>query len=104
MMNKADYALGKAGVTLDNTSRLTANLASINVANTMAKVDQTLANVQEVTAKLNGKDGTLGLLMNDDMLYHRLSNTVDSADSLLTDLKAHPKRYVHFSLFGKKDK
>ena len=70
----------------------------------MAKVDQTLANVQEVTAKLNGKDGTLGLLMNDDKLYHRLNNTVGSADSLLTDLKAHPKRYVHFSLFGKKDK
>ena len=104
MMNKADYALGKAGTTLDNTSRLTANLASIDVASTMAKVDQTLANVQQVTDKLNGKEGTLGLLMNDDRLYHRLNNTVGSADSLLIDLKAHPKRYVHFSLFGKKDK
>ena len=104
MMDKADYALGKAGSTLDNTTRLTANLASIDVASTMAKVDQTLANVQQVTDKLNSKDGTLGLLMNDTQLYHRLSSTAGSADSLLIDLKAHPKRYVHFSLFGKKDK
>ena len=70
----------------------------------MAQVNQTLSNVQELTAKLNSKDGTLGLLMNDDRLYFDLHNTVHSADSLLTDLKAHPKRYVHFSLFGKKDR
>ncbi|MDY3098241.1 MAG: MCE family protein, partial [Bacteroidaceae bacterium] len=44
------------------------------------------------------------LLMNDPAVYNNLNHTVQSADSLLTDLKAHPKRYVHFSLFGKKDK
>ncbi len=104
MMNKADLALDKVGTTLDNTSKLTANLAQIDVQGTMAQVNQTLSNVQELTAKLNSKDGTLGLLMNDDRLYFDLHNTVHSADSLLTDLKAHPKRYVHFSLFGKKDR
>ena len=44
------------------------------------------------------------MLMNDKELYVNLNNTVTSADSLINDLKAHPKRYVHFSLFGKKDK
>lgn len=104
MMNKADLALEKAGATLDNTSKITANLAQVDVQSTVAQVNQTLSNVQEITAKLNSKEGSLGLLMNDDRLYFDLHSTVLSADSLLTDLKAHPKRYVHFSLFGKKDK
>lgn len=104
IMNKADYALGKAGSTFDNTTTLTANLVALDIASTMAKVDQTMANVQSVTDRLNSKDGTVGLLMNDPALYNNLSSTMQSADSLLTDLKAHPKRYVHFSLFGKKDK
>ena len=104
IMNKADDALDKAGTTLDNTSTLTANLAKVDVAATMQQVNQTLANVQQITDRLNSKEGSLGLLMNDPALYNNLNATVQSADSLLTNLKAHPKRYVHFSLFGKKDK
>lgn len=104
MLGKANYALDKAGATLDNTTKLTSNLAAVDIAGTMAKVDQTIANVQSVTAKLNGKEGTVGLLMNDPGLYNNLNSTMRSADSLLIDLKSHPKRYVHFSLFGKKDK
>ena len=57
-----------------------------------------------MTQRLNSNEGTLGLLMRDKSLYNNLTATAASADSLLTDLKAHPKRYVHFSIFGKKDK
>ena len=96
--------MGKASGLLDNANNLTANLAAIDVASTVAKVDQTLANVQQLTSKLNNNKGTLGLLMNDETLYNNLTNTVLSADSLLNNLREHPKRYVHFSLFGKKDK
>lgn len=104
LMTKADYALDKAGTTLDNTSKLTANLADLDIASTMSKVDQTLANVQDVTAKLNNPNGSVGMLLTDPELYNNLNSTMKSADNLLQDLKQHPKRYVHFSLFGKKDK
>mgnify|MGYP001226916966 FL=1 len=90
MMNKAGLALDKANTTLDNTSKLTANLAAIDVEGTMSKVNQTLANVQDVTTRLNTNEGTLGLLMNDATLYNNLNSTMVSADSLLTALKAHP--------------
>lgn len=96
--------MGKASGLLDNANNLTTNLAAVDVASTVAKVDQTLANVQQLTSKLNNNKGTLGLLMNDETLYNNLTNTVLSADSLLNNLREHPKRYVHFSLFGKKDK
>lgn len=96
--------LTKADGVMDNTQRLTANLSAIDVQATMAKVNATLDNVEKMTQALNSKEGTIGLLMRDPSLYLNLSNTMRSADSLLIDLKAHPKRYVHFSLFGKKDK
>lgn len=89
---------------LDNTQQLTAHLAAIDVATMTAQVNQTLANMEQMTQKLNSNEGTLGLLMRDASLYNNLSATAASADSLLIDLKAHPKRYVHFSVFGKKDK
>ena len=94
----------KAGNVLDNTTTLTANLSKVDVAGTMAKVDATLQNVEEFTAQLNDREGSLGLLMHDPALDNNMNSTLRSADSLLIDLKAHPKRYVHFSLFGRKDK
>ena len=94
----------KTNVVLDNTQQLTGNLAAIDVASMTASINQTLANVNEMTRKLNSTEGTLGLLMRDATLYNNLSATTASADSLLIDLKAHPKRYVHFSIFGRKDK
>ena len=63
-----------------------------------------MANVKNVTDRLNSNQGTLGLLMNDASLYNNLNTTVSNADSLMLDLRQHPKRYVHFSVFGKKDK
>ncbi|SFG41432.1 MlaD family protein [Prevotella sp. KH2C16] len=96
--------VSKADGVLDNTNRLTANLAAVDIQKTMDEVNQTLANVKAVTEKINGKEGSLGLLMNDSRLYYDLTATVNSADSLLNNIKAHPKRYVHFSLFGRKDK
>jgi phospholipid/cholesterol/gamma-HCH transport system substrate-binding protein len=96
--------LAKADGVLENTEGLTRKLNDIDVAATMSKVDQTLSNVQQMTQALNSREGTLGLLMHDPDLYNNLNATMSDADHLLIDLKANPKRYVHFSLFGKKDK
>ena len=87
-----------------NLRTISDNLKDVDYASTILKVDSTLANVRLLTEKLNRKDNTLGLLMNDSSLYQNLNATSANAASLLQDLKEHPKRYVHFSLFGKKDK
>ena len=96
--------LQNANGVLANTNVLTSNLNDLNIAATMGHVNNTLQNVEQMTAKLNSKEGTLGLLMRDPSLYWNLNSTMMHADSLMIDLKSHPKRYVHFSVFGKKDK
>lgn len=96
--------LENAGGVLANANTLTRSLNEMNLAATMQKVDNTLRNVEQMTAKLNSNDGTLGLLMRDAELYNNLNATMMHADSLMIDLKHHPKRYVHFSVFGRKDK
>ena len=93
-----------ADKTLANTEKLTNNLSKIDVDGMMAKIDHTLNNVESMTNALNSKEGTLGLLMHDKTAYNNLSSTLSHVDSLMIDLKAHPKRYVHFSIFGRKDK
>ena len=106
--NQVPGMMSKANGVLDNTSALTEGLnqklAEVDVATTMAKIDQTLANVNAITEQMNSREGSLGLLMSDPALYNNLNATMRDADSLLLNLRAHPKRYVHFSIFGKKDK
>ena len=96
--------LAKADGVMDNARVVTSNLSKVDVEGTMRKVNATLDNVQAFTDQLNNNTGSLGLLMRDPNLYYNLNATVKSADSLLIDLKSHPKRYVHFSVFGRKDK
>lgn len=104
MKNDLPQITGKLITVADNFAVISENLKGIDYASTFHKVDSTLYNVQLLTEKLNRKDNTIGLLLNDPTFYHNLSTTTANAASLLEDLKAHPKRYVHFSLFGKKDK
>ena len=95
---------GKLNTIADNFIAISDNLKGIDYASTFNKIDSTLYNVQMLTEKLNRKDNSIGLLFNDPTFYQNLSATTANAATLLEDLKAHPKRYVHFSLFGKKDK
>lgn len=98
------HLMSRADGVMANTDTLTRNLSLLDFAGTMSKVDQTMRNVEQLTARLNSNEGTLGLLMRDPALYNNLTSTMLHTDSLMMDLKNHPKRYVHFSIFGKKDK
>lgn len=104
MRNDISQLTAKLNHIGENVEAMTDNLKQIDYAAAMQKVDATLANVRSLTDKLNQPDNTVGLLLNDPALYQNLNATTANAAALLEDLKAHPKRYVHFSLFGKKDK
>jgi phospholipid/cholesterol/gamma-HCH transport system substrate-binding protein len=79
------------------------NLKTLDLNSTMNLANQTLSNINLITGQLNNKNNSLGLLMNDRSLYDNLDSTALNASRLLYDLREHPKRYVHFSLFGKRD-
>lgn len=82
-----------------NFSEVSENLKELDIASTMNAVNATLANLKLTTDKLNSTDNSVGLLLNDRALYDNLNMTMDNASKLLLDLREHPKRYVHFSVF-----
>lgn len=88
----------------NDLAHFTGGLNQLDLPGTYTKLDGTLGNLQELTASLNSSDGTIGLLMNDTLLYNNLTQTAGSANALLIDLRKNPKRYVQFSVFGKKEK
>ena len=102
MNSRAPQLMEKAEFAADNAGKAAANLAAVDVAGTMQQVNRTLAEVQQFTSKLNSTEGTVGKLMNDPSLYDNLNSTMRNADSLVVNLREHPKRYVHFSIFGRK--
>lgn len=82
-----------------NLNQLSDKMAKMPLDSTVENLNKTLANMQALTQKLNDNKSTLGLLMNDKKLYDNATNTVASLDSLLTDLKRNPKKYVTIKVF-----
>ena len=80
---------------------VSSQLKQMNLNATLSRVDKTLQNLEQMTVQFNSKDNSLGLLLNDRLIYDHLDSTFTNASNLLLDLKQNPKRYVHFSLFGK---
>jgi len=81
---------------------ISSQLKQMDLNTAMNRVDKTLQNLEQTTLQLNNKDNSLGLLLNDRSIYDHLDSTLINASDLLFDLKQNPKRYVHFSIFGKK--
>ena len=104
MSNDIPQLTGKLNTIGDNFVVISDNLKKVDYAATFRQIDNTINNVKMITEKLNSKNNTVGLLLNDPQLYDNLNETTMNAASLLKDLKEHPKRYVHFSLFGRKEK
>lgn len=84
---------------IKNFSDISDSLAKANFAATINNANQILSNANDIIAKINKGEGTMGLLMNNDSLYNGLSRSAADLDKLLKDLKENPKRYINFSLF-----
>lgn len=89
---------------LTNFSSVSDSLAKADLATTIYNLSNSAAELNSILNKINKGNGSLGKMVNDDSLYVNLSETVATLDKLLLDLKANPKRYVHFSMFGKNSK
>jgi len=87
-----------------NLNQLSDSLANAPLKNTIKDLDKTLAETKLLLANINEGKGTLGKLAKNDSVYNNLNKSLANLEQLLADLKQHPKRYVHFSLFGKKEK
>lgn len=90
--------------TLQNFNKISDDIAKSNIKETLDNANKAMADLQATIAKINSTQGSLGMMLNDKTVYNNLSNATNSLNQLLIDLKANPKRYVHFSVFGGKDK
>ncbi|MES2456238.1 MAG: MlaD family protein [Bacteroidota bacterium] len=92
---------------LNNINNITDQVAAANFKQTIENANKAIGDMQTIVNKINTGQGTLGMLVNDAKMYENLNNASKNLDNLIIDLKANPKRYVHFSVFGggnKKDK
>ena len=85
-----------------NVSSLSDSLSKAGLKKVIDQVKITLTETNEMLAKINTGKGSIGKLINNDSIYNNLNKTLYDLDSLITDLNKHPKKYVHFSVFGSK--
>ncbi|OAV68265.1 virulence factor Mce family protein [Bacteroidales bacterium Barb6] len=97
--NDVPTIVGNLKSVTDNFNEVSTNLKGLDLASTMQAVNATLSNLKETTDRLQSKDNSLGLLLNDKAFYDNLNKTSENAAALFFDLRENPKRYVHFSLF-----
>ncbi len=118
-LNEASSALIKIlddnqsyiNTTFNNFSATSANLKSItdsiseaNISASMRELNETVRGLNLIVSSIEKGKGTLGKIVNDESLYESLIDASDELESLLSDLKNHPKRYINLSIFGKKEK
>ena len=99
-----DSIMSISGELIDDVAQVSDKMNQLDLQATLDSVNVTISSVHAMMEQIQNPNGTLGKLMSDPSVYDNLNHTVQSADSLVTDLKANPKRYVHFSVFGRKDK
>lgn len=100
-LNNTFDALARAS---ENAAAITDSLQQAPLAATIRMLENSAINLSDITSKVSAGEGTLGKLVQSDSLVNTLNNTNLQVQLLLQDIRLNPKRYVHFSLFGKKDK
>ncbi len=93
---------GKMGKTFSNLESITDTLASADIYATVTNLKKSLEKTALMIDNMNNGKGSAGQFLKNDTLYTNLTNSLESLNVLLQDMKANPKRYVHFSVFGKK--
>ena len=88
----------------DNMLAVSSQLSEVDYKRMFATLEERATNLKQITEALSNGEGTAGMLLKDSTLYKNLNSTCSAATALLEDLKEHPKRYVHFSIFGRKEK
>lgn len=92
----------KINTIMNNLDKVSDDLAKSNFTQTIAEANQAVLDLQVILNKVNSGNGTLSQLINDEKMYINLNNAAENLDKLMIDLKANPKRYVSFSVFGGK--
>ncbi|CAA0151875.1 MlaD family protein [Tenacibaculum maritimum] len=102
--NNLRATLSNAKKITDDFSKISEDLTKANLGSTVKQLEETIAGVNELLANMKKGKGTLGKLMTDDKVYVNLTQASKEMEELLRELKLNPKRFMHFSLFGKKAK
>ena len=102
--DKIGNTLTNAELMTNNLAKLSDSLANSNLGTTVKNLETTVNNLNSILANVESGEGTLGKLLKDDEMYNNLTSASKELDELLREMKLNPKRFVHFSLFGKKDK
>ena len=97
-----DRTIGNLDKTTKNFAAISDTLARVEIAGTVKELQAAVAKFNIVLDDIASGKGSLGKLMTDDSLYNNLERTTRQAEMLMQDIKLNPKRYVHFSVFGKK--
>jgi phospholipid/cholesterol/gamma-HCH transport system substrate-binding protein len=91
-------------VTLDKYGNLAESIDTKQLNQTIANLDATVGKLNNVVSGIDRGEGSLGKIMKDDQLYNNLNAASNNLNALIEDLKANPKKYVNFSVFGKNSK
>ena len=95
--------------TIDNFEKVSSNLSEVSdelnsfgLSNLLSNLEVSVDGISSIVDKLDSDKSTIGKLINEDELYNNLNSSIESLNSLISDIKANPKKYVHFSVFGRK--
>lgn len=84
-----------------NFNKVSDSLSKVDINALVLRMESVLADFESISSKIENGEGTLGQFINDDQMYNNLERATKQMEELMQDIKLNPKRYVHFSVFGK---